>query len=231
MGVMKPSLGTEGCRFNHLYNSERSRAWRSSFNVQGMPPHMQTLVLASTSIYRKELLSRLGLPFITAAPDVDETPLADEPPPALVRRLAERKARAVAAHHPEALIIGSDQVASVAGHILGKPDTHEQATAQLRLASGRRLEFVTGLCLLDAASGRAQVEVVSFGVCFRTLSEQQIENYLRREQPYRCAGSFKSEGLGIALCERFEGGDPTALIGLPLVRLVRLLEQAGMDVI
>src|SRR3569832_2667776 len=120
MGVMKPSLGTEGCRFNHLYNSERSRAWRSSFNVQGMPPHMLTLVLASTSIYRKELLSRLGLPYITAAPDVDEPPLADEPPPALVRRLAERKARAVAAHRHEALYNGSDQVASDAGQILGK---------------------------------------------------------------------------------------------------------------
>lgn len=192
---------------------------------------MQPLVLASTSIYRTELLSRLGLPFITAAPDVDETPQADEPPPALVRRLAEDKARAVAAYHPKALIIGSDQVATVAGHVLGKPGTHERAAAQLQLASGRRLEFVTGLCLLDAASGRAQVDVVSFGVRFRTLSEQQIENYLRREQPYHCAGSFKSEGLGIALCEGFEGDDPTALIGLPLIRLVRLLEQFGMNVI
>src|SRR3569833_898574 len=125
MGVMKPSLGTEGYRFNHLYNSERSRAWRSSFNVQGMPPHMQTLVLASTSIYRKELLSRLGLPFITAAPDVDETPLADEPPPALKHHQAKHKTHTNTAQQPEAHNKDTEQVASVAGHILGKPDTHE----------------------------------------------------------------------------------------------------------
>lgn len=192
---------------------------------------MPTLVLASTSVYRKELLARLGLPFITAAPEVDETPLPDETPPQLVRRLAELKARAVAARYPGALIIGSDQVAVIDGQILGKPGNHERAVAQLRLASGKRLDFLTGLCLLNAASSSIQVEVVSFGVVFRRLSDQQIENYLRREQPYHCAGSFKSEALGIALCERFEGDDPTALIGLPLIRLTRMLGQEGCTVI
>lgn len=192
---------------------------------------MPTLVLASTSAYRKELLGHLGLPFTTAAPEVDETPLPDETPPQLVRRLAELKARAVAARYPGALIIGSDQVAVIDGQILGKPGNHERAVAQLRLASGKRLDFFTGLCLFNAASSNLQVEVVSFGVVFRRLSDQQIENYLRREQPYHCAGSFKSEALGIALCDRFDGEDPSALIGLPLIRLVRMLEQENVSVI
>lgn len=192
---------------------------------------MPTLVLASTSAYRKELLTRLGLPFTTAAPEVDETPLPDEIPPQLVRRLAELKARAVAARYPGALIIGSDQVAVIDGQILGKPGNHERAVAQLRLASGKRLDFFTGLCLFNAASSSLQVEVVSFGVVFRRLSDQQIENYLRREQPYHCAGSFKSEALGVALCERFDGEDPSALIGLPLIRLVRMLERENVSVI
>lgn len=192
---------------------------------------MPTLVLASTSAYRKELLTRLGLPFTTAAPEVDETPLPHETPPQLVRRLAELKARAVAARYPGALIIGSDQVAVIDGQILGKPGNHERAVVQLRLASGKRLDFFTGLCLFNAASSSLQVEVVSFGVVFRPLSDQQIENYLRREQPYHCAGSFKSEALGIALCERFDGEDPSALIGLPLIRLVRMLEQENVSVI
>jgi len=192
---------------------------------------MQALVLASTSIYRKELLGRLGLPFVTVAPDVDESPLAQEAPQQLVRRLAEWKARAVAAQHPDALIIGSDQVAVVDGRILGKPGDHAHAAAQLRMSAGRRLEFLTGLCLLNVANGHAQVDVVTFGVVFRALTERQIDNYLRHEQPYHCAGSFKSEALGIALCERFEGEDPTALIGLPLIRLVRMLEREGLNVI
>lgn len=192
---------------------------------------MPTLVLASTSVYRKELLARLGLPFTIATPEVDETPLPDETPPQLVRRLAELKARAVAARYPGALIIGSDQVAVIDGQILGKPGNHERAVAQLRLASGKRLDFLTGLCLFNAASSSLQVEVVSFGVVFRRLSDQQIENYLRREQPYHCAGSFKSEALGVALCERFDGEDPSALIGLPLIRLIRMLEQENVSVI
>lgn len=189
------------------------------------------LVLASTSIYRKELLSRLGLPFVTAAPDVDESPLLNEAPEHLVRRLAEAKARAVAKYYPEALIIGSDQVAVIEGRILGKPGSHERAVAQLRMASGKRLEFLTGLCLLNSHTGAVQVDIVPFAVLFRPLSNEQIDSYLRREQPYHCAGAFKSEALGIALCERFEGDDPTTLIGLPLIRLTRMLEQQGAVII
>ena len=189
------------------------------------------LVLASTSIYRKELLNRLGLPFVTDAPDVDESRKGDESPRHLVQRLAEAKARAVAPRHPDALIIGSDQVATVDGRILGKPGDHDQAVAQLRLAAGKRLEFLTGLCVLNARNGTAQVEVIPCAVVFRPLSEEQIENYLRRERPYHCAGSFKSEALGIALCERFEGEDPNALIGLPMIRLIHMLEQEGVSVI
>ena len=189
------------------------------------------LVLASTSIYRKELLSRLGLTFVTAAPDVDESAKTGESPRQLVQRLAEAKARAVAARPPDALIIGSDQVATIEGHILGKPGNHERAVAQLRLASGKRLQFLTGLCLLNSLTGFAQVEVVPFAVVFRPLSERQIEDYLHRELAYNCAGAFKSEALGIALCERLEGDDPSALMGLPLIRLTRMLEKAGMPVI
>jgi septum formation protein len=189
------------------------------------------LVLASTSIYRKELLNHLGLPFVTAAPEIDESIRPEETPQQLVRRLAEAKARAVAAQYPDALIIGSDQVATVAGRILGKPGGHQQALAQLRLASGKRLQFLTGLCLFNAHTGAAQVEVVPFTVVFRALDDRQIENYLRREQPYHCAGSFKSEALGIALCERLEGEDPNALIGLPLIRLIHMLEKEGINVI
>ncbi|MEJ2653118.1 MAG: Maf family nucleotide pyrophosphatase [Gammaproteobacteria bacterium] len=189
------------------------------------------LILASTSAYRKELLSRLGLPFRTAAPDVDESPRGDETPEQLVLRLAEAKARAVAAQHPDALIIGSDQVAAVEGQVLGKPGDHERALAQLRLASGKCLQFLTGVCLLNALTGRAQVEIVPFTVVFRKLSDRKIENYLRRERPYHCAGAFKSEALGITLCERLEGEDPTALIGLPLIRLTYMLEQEGVNVI
>lgn len=190
-----------------------------------------SIVLASTSIYRKELLERLRLPFITASPNVDETPLPQEAPQQLVRRLAEVKARAVATQFPDALIIGSDQVAILDGHILGKPGNHERAAAQLRMASGKRLEFLTGLCLLNAVSGNAQLDVVSYTAVFRALTDRKIENYLRREQPYHCAGAFKSEQLGIALCERFEGEDPSALIGLPLIRLVHMLEREGVSVI
>lgn len=189
------------------------------------------LILASSSTYRKELLSRLGLPFDTAVPQVNESPRGDETPQQLVLRLAEAKARAVVPQYPDALIIGSDQVATVEGRILGKPGDHQRAAAQLRLASGKRLQFLTGLCLLNALTGRAQVEMVPCTVVFRTLSDGQIENYLQRESPYHCAGAFKSEALGIALCERLEGEDPTALIGLPLIRLTHMLEQEGVNVI
>ncbi|CAK0779668.1 m(7)GTP pyrophosphatase [Gammaproteobacteria bacterium] len=192
---------------------------------------MAHLILASTSPFRRELLTRLGLPFECVAPELDETPLPDEAPQALVYRLAEGKARAVAGRYPNALIIGSDQVAVLDGRIIGKPGDHADAVTQLRAASGRRVEFLTGLCLLDAATGRAEVEVIPYAVVFRPLSEALIERYLRREQPYHCAGSFRSEALGVVLFERLEGDDPNALIGLPLIRLVRMLETAGVEII
>ncbi len=192
---------------------------------------MPQLVLASTSPFRRQILEKLGLPFDTAKPESDETPLTGEPPEALVKRLAETKARAVTEQFPEALIIGSDQVAVNEGKILGKPHTHEVAMQQLREASGKHVRFLTGLCLLNAATGKAQVEVVPFDVVFRELSDEQIDNYLKAEQPYNCAGSFKSEALGIALFEKLEGEDPNTLIGLPLIRLVRMLEMEGVRVI
>ncbi len=192
---------------------------------------MPQLVLASTSPFRRQLLEKLGLPFDTARPETDESALESESPEALVKRLAEAKARAVADQFPGALIIGSDQVAVNEGQILGKPHTHEVAMAQLREASGKHVRFLTGLCLLNGATGEAQVEVVPFDVVFRELSDEQIDNYLKAEQPYNCAGSFKSEALGIALFERLEGEDPNTLIGLPLIRLVRMLEKEGVRVI
>lgn len=191
----------------------------------------QQLILASSSPYRKELLHRLGLPFITITPQADETPLPGESPEALVARLASAKAHAVAHQHPDALIIGSDQVAVLEDQILGKPGNHDNAVAQLGNASGKRVEFLTGLCLLNGATRRMQVNVIPFAVMFRVLSAAQIDNYLRREQPYNCAGSFKSEGLGIALFDKLEGEDPTALVGLPLISLVQMLEHEGVRVI
>jgi septum formation protein len=189
------------------------------------------LVLASTSPYRKALLEKLQLPFDTAAPKVDETPLPDEIPEQLVARLAEAKAKALAEQFPNALIIGSDQVAVMDGKIAGKPGNHANAMAQLKRATGKRVIFLTGLCVFNTSSQHAQVEVVPFSVIFRQLSEAQIEHYLQREQPYNCAGSFKSEGLGIALFERLEGDDPNTLIGLPLIRLIRMLENEGFSVL
>lgn len=188
------------------------------------PPH---ITLASTSPFRKELLERLGIEFDTAAPDVDETSLEGELTEALVKRLSEDKARAVAATH-SGLIIGSDQVATTGNDILGKPGTHERARDQLRNLSGKRVTFHTGLCLLNADTGEAQVEVVPFVVQFRQLTDEQIERYLQHDQPYNCAGSFKSEGLGITLFERMDGEDPSALVGLPLIRLTTMLAQAGV---
>lgn len=189
------------------------------------------LVLASTSPYRRELLNRLGLAFETVAPEVDESSRADEAPEALVRRLAEAKARAVAGRYPDALIIGSDQVAVIDGEILGKPGAHDAAVAQLQRLSGHKVTFLTGLCLLNSTTNRAQLDMIPFHVVFRTLNDRMIERYLAREQPYNCAGSFKSEGLGIVLFERLEGDDPTALIGLPLIRLSRMLEAEDLSVL
>jgi MAF protein len=192
---------------------------------------MPKIVLASTSPFRRELLGKLGLSFDTDSPEIDESAHAGESPEQLVARLAEEKARAVAVRHPDSLIIGSDQVAVIEGSILGKPGSHDKAMAQLLAASGKSVRFLTGLCLFNSANGQTAVCVEPFEVVFRHLSEQQIDNYLRAEQPYNCAGSFKSEGLGIALFERLVGDDPNSLIGLPLIRLIRMLEQQGVRVI
>jgi septum formation protein len=185
------------------------------------------LVLASTSPFRRELLQRLGIPFTTAAPAVDELPLPGETPAQLVQRLSESKARAVGKTHA-GLIIGSDQVATTGQDILGKPGSHERAVQQLQQLAGKTVTFHTGLCLLDTTKDTAQVDVVPFSVEFRQLDTTQIERYLRREQPYNCAGSFKSEALGITLFTRMRGDDPTALIGLPLIRLTDMLAAAGI---
>ncbi len=189
------------------------------------------LILGSTSIYRRELLERLKIPFRVEAPDIDETPLVNETPQQLVERLSIEKARFVARNNPGSLVIGSDQVAVHGGKIVGKPHTHEKAMQQLREANGQEIVLYTGLSLVNADTGESQTEVIPFHVVFRKLTEQQLENYLHKEQPYHCAGSVKSEGLGIALLERFDGEDPNTLIGLPLIRLVRMLEHFGVSVI
>lgn len=194
-------------------------------------PDGRLLLLASTSPFRRELLARLQLPFTAAAPVADETPRPGEAPAALVARLAEAKARSVLAEAPDALVIGSDQVATLAGRIVGKPGSQARALAQLQQAAGKTVEFYTGLCLLDGASGRRQLAVEPFKVVFRQLSAAQLDRYLQREQPYQCAGAFKAEGLGVALFERLEGDDPSSLIGLPLIRLIRMLEAEGVAVL
>lgn len=191
----------------------------------------KTIVLASSSPYRRELLDKLGFAYRSKKPDVDETPFPNETPEQLVSRLAQMKSQAVASQFPNALIIGSDQVAVIDDAILGKPGTKARATEQLNMASGRCVTFLTGLSLYDSETGSAQTEVIPFKVHFRQLTDQMIDRYLEREQPFNCAGSFKSEGLGIVLFERLEGDDPNALIGLPLIRLIRMLEQAGIAVI
>ncbi|MCA1805404.1 MAG: Maf family nucleotide pyrophosphatase [Xanthomonadaceae bacterium] len=186
------------------------------------------IVLASTSPFRRELLSRLAIPFEIVSPEVDESPLPGETPEAMVQRLSEAKARAGAAQFPRALVIGSDQVAVVDGEVLGKPGDHGRAVEQLRKLSGNTVTFLTGLCLYDGATDTTDTCLVPFQVQFRELDEGRIERYLRHEQPYNCAGSFKSEALGISLFERMEGEDPTALIGLPLISLTTLLARAGV---
>lgn len=189
------------------------------------------LILASTSPYRRELLTRLQIPFEVFAPEVDETPLPDESPEQTATRLAEAKARVGAARFPDALIIGSDQVATLDGQQLGKPHTHENATRQLRMMRGRSVIFNTALCLYNSRSGSVQNRLIPFTVTFRDLSDAQIEHYLVKEQPYNCAGSAKSEGLGIALIARMEGDDPNALIGLPLIALIDMLHNEDFAVI
>jgi len=190
---------------------------------------MIALVLASSSIYRRELLTRLGLPFTTAVPAIDETPAADESADALVARLAEQKARAVTPPETPALVIGSDQVALLDGEVLGKPGSAEANRAQLRALSGREARFLTGVCVWRAPDGPALTEVVVNPVRFRDLDEREIAAYVQAEAPFDCAGGFKSEGLGIALFDGIGGDDPTALIGLPLIALCRLLRRQGLD--
>ena len=191
-------------------------------------PLSRSLVLGSTSRYRRELLARLGLPFDVAAPAVDETPRPDEAPRALALRLALAKARAVAGLHPQAIVIGSDQVADLDGEPLGKPGNHERATAQLRRMRGKTVVFHTAVAVVCQDSRFEQVDLAPVRVRFRDLSDEEIERYLRAEQPYDCAGSAKSEGLGIALLDAIDSDDPTALIGLPLIRTCRMLRAAGL---
>lgn len=186
------------------------------------------LILASTSRYRKALLEKLGLPFQCASPEVDETPIPGESAKALVRRLARAKAMAIAERHDHGLIIGSDQVCVCDGQILGKPGTVENAVAQLMRAQGKRVTFLTGLCVIDAASGHAEQMVEPFAVHFRSLDEAAIRRYVEAERPLDCAGSFKCEGMGIVLFEALEGRDPNALIGLPLIALIDLLGRHGL---
>jgi septum formation protein len=189
------------------------------------------LILASSSIYRCELLERLQLPFTVVAPEVDETPLADELPQVTALRLAQAKARKVGASQLDALVIGCDQVATLDNMQLGKPYTHDNAVKQLRMMRGRSVVFHSALCLYNSASGQMQAEVVPYEVTFRKLSDIQIDNYLTKEQPYHCAGSAKSEGLGIALIEWMRGDDPNALIGLPLIALIDMLRNEGVAII
>ncbi|MBU7573190.1 MAG: septum formation inhibitor Maf [Hydrogenophaga sp.] len=191
----------------------------------------RTLILGSTSRYRHELLSRLGVPFEAIAPNVDETPRAGEKPADLALRLAIEKARNVAQRHPQAVVIGSDQVADLAGEPLGKPGTHERAVAQLRRMRGQTVVFQTALAVVCQASGFEHSDIAAVRVVFRDLSDGEIERYLRAEQPYDCAGSAKSEGLGIALLERIDNDDPTALVGLPLIRTCRLIRAAGVKLL
>ncbi|MEM7359219.1 MAG: nucleoside triphosphate pyrophosphatase [Pseudomonadota bacterium] len=185
----------------------------------------KTLVLASSSPFRKMLLERLMVPFETANPDIDESQQVGESPVELVERLAREKAQTISQQYPDALIIGSDQVALHGDEVVGKPHTHERAVEQLRTASGKEIRLYTGLALLNSSTGSIQSEVIPFTVHFKRLSDEVIEAYLRKEEPYNCAGSVRSEGLGVALLDRFEGDDPNALIGLPLIRLVAMLEN------
>ena len=191
----------------------------------------RALILGSTSRYRRELLERLRVPFDVVSPDVDETPLAGEAPQALATRLALAKAQAVATLHPQAVVIGSDQVADLNGEPLGKPGTHERAVLQLQRMRGQTVVFQTAVSVVCLASQFEQTELAQIKVRFRDLSDVEIEAYLRAEEPYDCAGSAKSEGLGIALLDAIENDDPTALIGLPMIRTARLLRAAGIDLL
>jgi septum formation protein len=191
----------------------------------------RALVLGSTSAYRRELLSRLRVPFEVASPQVDETPRPGEQPAELALRLALAKARDVAQRHPAAVVIGSDQVADLHGEPLGKPGTHERAVAQLQRMRGQTVVFQTALAVVCLETGFERSDIAAVRVVFRDLGDDEIERYLRAEQPYDCAGSAKSEGLGIALLERIDNDDPTALVGLPLIRTCQLIRAAGVPVL
>ncbi len=192
---------------------------------------MQQLILGSSSPFRAEILTKIGLAFTTASPDIDERSLIDEKPEQLVKRLSEQKAFKIAEKHPNALIIGSDQVAVLDGKVLGKPGNHENAVKQLMAASGKTVLFMTGLALLNSQTNNIQSLVEPFEVEFKKLTFEQIDYYLNKEQPYQCAGSFKSEGFGISLFSKLNGDDPNSLVGLPLIRLISLLEAEGINVL
>lgn len=189
------------------------------------------LILASNSPYRRALLERLQVDFECVSPDIDETPLDGESVENMVVRLAKLKAEAVAADYPAALIIGSDQSAALDGNLLVKSGNFDNAVKQLQKVSGKRIVFQTGLCLLNSTTGNCQTACIPYTVVFKPLTREMIEHYVQQEQPYNCAGSFKSEGLGIALFERFEGEDPNALIGLPLIKLIEMLNNEGFNVL
>lgn len=189
------------------------------------------LILASTSPFRKAILDKLGVEFDTASPETDETALENETPQQLVERLSIAKAKAIADKVESALVIGSDQVSVIDGEIIGKPHTHENAVKQLKNASGKTVTFYTGLCLYNSSTHKYQSEVVPFNVIFRDLTDHQIESYLKKETPYNCAGSFKSEALGIILFEKLEGDDPNTLMGLPLIQLVKMLENENFSIL
>jgi septum formation protein len=194
-------------------------------------PVNRQLILGSTSRYRKELLERLSVAFEVAAPNVDETPLPHEAPRGLAERLALAKAHAVAAQFPQAVVIGSDQVADLNGQSLGKPGTHDKAVTQLQLMRGQTVVFQTAVAVVCLATGFEQCSLAAVRVKFRDLTDGEIENYLRIEQPYDCAGSAKSEGLGIALLASIDSDDPTALIGLPLIRTCQMIRAAGIELL
>ncbi|MDH2917218.1 MAG: Maf family nucleotide pyrophosphatase [Gallionella sp.] len=191
----------------------------------------QPIILASTSIYRSQLLSTLQIPFETASPDVDETPLQGESARLTSQRLSQLKAQAVAQQHPDALIIGSDQVALLGDDQIGKPLTHDNAVRQLRTMRGKTVDFYTAVSLFNARTKDMQTALATTKVSFRNVSDDEIERYLLKEQPYHCAGSAKSEGLGIALIKCIEGDDPNALIGLPLILLVDMLQKQGVKIL
>ena len=203
----------------------------ASMPIPSPAPAVRPLILGSTSRYRRELLQRLQIDFDVASPDIDEAPLPDEPPSVLAGRLALAKARAVARAFPHAVVIGSDQVADLNGLPLGKPGNHDRAVSQLRQMRGQIVIFQTAVAVVCLESGFEQCNLAEVRVKFRDLSDDEIENYLRAEQPYDCAGSAKSEGLGIALLESIDSDDPTALVGLPLIRTCELLRAAGIDLL